>query len=322
MIDMNKYIDRFNIISKNVKCSHNSKQIEIFVNSFLSIPESIKGCIVEAGSFKGGSAAKFSIIAKMINRELVIFDSFEGLPEDEHSFKKGSYNGTLDEVKSNIEKYGEISSCRFIKGWFKDTMPNFSEKICGVFLDVDLSASTKTCLKYLYPLIIPGGVLYSHDGNFPLVAKVYNDNEFWEKEVGCQKPFIEVLEGKGLEKNKIIKIVKEKKYDFVAGIPCSKLKKFLEGIKDYIPCTREDEAMALAVGAYLAGKEPRVFLQNSGLGNIIDVITSLLKPYGIKIDLLISLRNKPEHHAFMGKITKELLKLLNYEKYRMIEWKE
>ncbi len=109
-----------------------------------------------------------------------------------------------------------------------------------------------------------------------------------------------------------------KKYDFIVGVPCSKLKNFTDKIKNYIPCTREDEAMALAVGAYLAGKNPLVFLQNSGLGSVIDIITSLLKPYGIKIDLLISVRNKPEHHAFMGKITKKLLELLEYKNYKLI----
>lgn len=110
-----------------------------------------------------------------------------------------------------------------------------------------------------------------------------------------------------------------KKYDFVVGIPCSRLKDFTDKIRNYIPCTREDEAMALAVGAYLVGKKPLVFLQNSGLGNIIDIITSLLKPYGIQeIDLLISIRNKPEHHAFMGKITKKLLELLEYKNYKLL----
>ncbi len=110
-----------------------------------------------------------------------------------------------------------------------------------------------------------------------------------------------------------------KKHDFIVGIPCSRLKKLTDKIENYIPCTREDEAMALAVGAYLAGKHPLVFMQNSGLGNIIDVVTSLMRPYGIKeIDLIISLRNKPEHHAFMGKITKKMLKLLKYRKYKLI----
>ena len=108
-------------------------------------------------------------------------------------------------------------------------------------------------------------------------------------------------------------------YDFVVGIPCSKLIEYIDGISNYIPCTREDEAVALAVGAYFAGKKPLVFMQNSGLGNIVDVVTSLLKPYGININLLISVRNKPEHHAFMGKITLDLLKLLDYEKYRLVK---
>ena len=111
---------------------------------------------------------------------------------------------------------------------------------------------------------------------------------------------------------------KHRKYDFIVGVPCSRLKDFTEKIENYIPCTREDEAMALAVGAYLAGKKPLVFLQNSGLGNVVDIITSLLKPYGIKIDLLISVRNKPKYHAFMGKITEKLLKLLEYEDYELV----
>ena len=109
-----------------------------------------------------------------------------------------------------------------------------------------------------------------------------------------------------------------KKHDFIVGIPCSRLKYFKHKLKNYVPCTSEDEAMALAVGAYMAGKKPLVFLQNSGLGNIVDITTSLLKPYGIEIDLLISVRSKPEHHAFMGKITKKLLKLLEYKKYKLL----
>ncbi|MBU1078072.1 MAG: hypothetical protein KKH98_12315 [Spirochaetes bacterium] len=108
-------------------------------------------------------------------------------------------------------------------------------------------------------------------------------------------------------------------HDFVVGVPCSKLKDIIDKIDLYIPCTREDEAVALAVGAYFAGKKPLVFLQNSGLGNTVDIITSLLKPYGIEIDLIISVRDTPAHHAFMGKITEKLLDLLEYKNYRLIK---
>ncbi|MEJ2672957.1 MAG: TylF/MycF/NovP-related O-methyltransferase, partial [Deltaproteobacteria bacterium] len=175
-----------------------------------------KGCIAEAGVFKGGSSAKFSLAAKYAKRELILFDSFQGLPENTelheqsilgHSitgwFKGGAFCGGMEEVKHNIGKYGEITVCKFIKGWFDDTMPLFKEKIAAAYIDVDLASSTKTCLKYLYPLLIPGGVLYSQDGDFPLVIQVFDDDHFWENEVGCKKPCIE-----GLGTQKLIRITK------------------------------------------------------------------------------------------------------------------
>lgn len=96
------------------------------------------------------------------------------------------------------------------------------------------------------------------------------------------------------------------------GVPCSKLK---EKIKDVdIPCTNESEAMAIAAGAWFAGKKAIVYLQNSGVGHIVDVVTSLYYPYGIPLpDLILSIRFSPEHHEFMGKITRDLLKLIEYD---------
>jgi len=203
-------------ISQNVLCPHNQSQIIAFLSAFLALPPEKEGCIVEAGSYKGGSTAKFSIGARMVNRQLVAFDSFEGLPENlepheksilghsiENAFEGGRFCGTLEEVKANVSKYGEPDVCRYIQGWFDETMPDFSEKICAAYVDVDLASSTKTCLKYLYPLLIPGGVLVSQDGDFPLVIEVFDDDEFWENEVGCKKPHIE-----GLGSRKLLKIVK------------------------------------------------------------------------------------------------------------------
>lgn len=108
------------------------------------------------------------------------------------------------------------------------------------------------------------------------------------------------------------------------GVPCSQLKEFCRQLQqdpeiEYIPVTREDIAMGMAVGAYMAGKKPLVFLQNSGLGHLVNIITSLLKPYGISIHLLISSRSRPFEHFFMHKITKKLLALLEYKDYTIIE---
>ena len=112
------------------------------------------------------------------------------------------------------------------------------------------------------------------------------------------------------------------KPNFIVGVPCSKLKDFIKKIDNYIPCTREDEAMALACGAWFCGKKPIVYMQNSGIGSTIDIITSLYKPYNIPLPkLILSVRTKPEHHKYMGEITKELLKILKYKNVKMVEQK-
>ena len=94
------------------------------------------------------------------------------------------------------------------------------------------------------------------------------------------------------------------------GVPCSNLK---DVWKVDIPCTDEGQAMAMAAGAWFAGKKPIVQIQNSGLGNAVDIITSLYHPYKIPLpEIHIGYRTLPTQHSFMGKITEPLLKLLEY----------
>lgn len=121
-------------------------------------------------------------------------------------------------------------------------------------------------------------------------------------------------------KNSLYKQFKKKGYNFFVGVPCSAIKEFISEIEQdpeqtYIPATKEDSALGIAAGAYFAGKKPLVFLQSSGLGNIVNGITSLLKPYKIHIHLLISLRRTPFEHEFMYKVFYNLLKDLEYDKY-------
>ncbi len=203
-------------ISRNVPCAHEESEVLSFNYAILALPDTVEGCVIECGAFKGGSTAKFSLATRMVNRKLYVFDSFEGLPEndEEHTesilghsienwFDPGEFNGALEEVKANITKYGAIEVCEFVQGYYENTMPDFKEKVAAVYIDVDLASSTKTCLKYLWPLLSPGGVVMSQDGDFPLVIEAYDDDEFWENEVGCPKPVID-----GLGTRKIISITK------------------------------------------------------------------------------------------------------------------
>jgi O-methyltransferase len=167
------------------------------------------GVFVEAGSYKGGSTAKLSLAAKIANRKLVVFDSFEGLPphKEVHAknifggdayFPPGSYAGSLEEVKNNIKKFGVLDVCEFKKGWFENTMPDFKEAVLIAYIDVDLESSTRTCVKFLYPLLLSGGILFSQDGHLPWVINLLNNENFWENEVRYRKPHIAGLGSKKL----------------------------------------------------------------------------------------------------------------------------
>ena len=107
------------------------------------------------------------------------------------------------------------------------------------------------------------------------------------------------------------------KYDFVIGVPFSGMENMVT--VPYKIAPREDIAIAIAFGAMLAGKKPLVFMQNSGFGLCVDIITSLLKPCKTEIPLLIYNRHKPDHHKYMGEVTKSIIKKLAYKEVYLIE---
>ena len=113
-------------------------------------------------------------------------------------------------------------------------------------------------------------------------------------------------------------------YDFFVGVPCSGLTPFINDLRadtslPFLPAPREDVALAMAAGAAMAGRKPLVYLQSSGLGHLVNPITSLLKPYGISVHLLVSLRTQPFEHFEMRRITLPLLELLEYDDVTIVE---
>lgn len=111
--------------------------------------------------------------------------------------------------------------------------------------------------------------------------------------------------------------------DFFTGVPDSQLKplcNFLMGTygidpKHHIIAANEGNCTALAAGYHLAtGKVPVVYMQNSGEGNIINPVASLLhdKVYGIPMIFVIGWRGEPgihdePQHVYQGEVTLKLL---------------
>ncbi|MBO7496347.1 MAG: phosphonopyruvate decarboxylase [Salinivirgaceae bacterium] len=109
--------------------------------------------------------------------------------------------------------------------------------------------------------------------------------------------------------------------DFFAGVPDSLLKNFCAYVTDNAPeekhiiSANEGSATALAAGYYFAtNKIPLVYMQNSGEGNMINPLLSLIDPdvYSVPLLILIGWRGEPgvhdePQHVKQGKVTCELL---------------
>ena len=132
-----------------------------------------------------------------------------------------------------------------------------------------------------------------------------------------------------IELKSFLKALKSVNIQFVTGVPDSLLKDICAYISDNLPptqhviATNEGSAIGLAIGNYLATKlVPLVYLQNSGIGNVVNPLVSLADPsvYGIPILLMIGwrgeinkemqIKDEPQHQR-QGKITLAQLDLLN-----------
>lgn len=119
--------------------------------------------------------------------------------------------------------------------------------------------------------------------------------------------------------------------DFFAGVPDSQLRSLCDYLTDtygadpkhHIIAANEGNCAALAAGYYLAtGKVPVVYMQNSGEGNIINPVASLLneKVYGIPCVFVIGWRGEPgihdePQHICQGEITLELLDVMGIDTF-------
>lgn len=123
----------------------------------------IKGAIAEVGVFKGGSAHLIS--SAKGERELHLFDTFEGLPpvstQYDPLFREGTFKGSLEEVQAVL---AGVQNIQFHKGLFPDSAAGLEHlRFAFVHLDVDLYESTRSCLAWFYPRMMPGAMLISHD---------------------------------------------------------------------------------------------------------------------------------------------------------------
>jgi O-methyltransferase len=155
------------------------------------IKKGVPGDVVETGVWRGGATIMMRAVLKAYNvndRVVWVADSFAGLPAPNASQYPADAGDThhqltllsvsLEEVKANFERYGLLDEqVRFLRGWFKDTLPNAPiDQLAVARLDGDMYESTMDALTALYPKLSAGGYLIVDDyGVVPGCRKAVDD---------------------------------------------------------------------------------------------------------------------------------------------------
>ena len=153
------------------------------------VGNSIPGCVIECGVWKGGSIKAMMLKFQSLNdlhRDYFLFDTFTGMTEpSDHDKKwnsdsarviydqklKGNFTdwcySPLDSVREFVaEGISEEMNVKYIKGDVLQTIPqliNSIPEISILRLDTDWYESTKIEMELLYPKVVPGGVVIIDD---------------------------------------------------------------------------------------------------------------------------------------------------------------
>lgn len=163
------------------------------------------GAVAELGVFRGTFSSLINEHFK--NRKIYLFDTFEGFESEEASeeiaqgrcdedFVKEHRDTSVERMLSNLP-YPE--KARVCKGFFPDSITEeaMNEKYAFVSLDVDFEESMYQGLKFFYPRLSDGGVIFVHDYNTYYLDGIRKAVLRFEKEIGIMLNKIPIADRAG-----------------------------------------------------------------------------------------------------------------------------
>lgn len=193
-----RVLSRFLAITNHVRGYHTLGEMLRLADAVLVRGRERAPLVVECGVAFGSGTAKLGVAAAAVGGRVLAFDSFRGIPpNDERTchldgrpavFRPGAFRGREAQVRAVLERWSEpVVELR--RGWFEETLDQLGAlRIDVAFVDVDLVASSRCCVRAIYPRLSPGGVLFSHDGHLRSTVELFSDPAFWREEVGAAPP--------------------------------------------------------------------------------------------------------------------------------------
>ena len=91
----------------------------------------------------------------------------------------------------------------------------------------------------------------------------------------------------------LIRLLRDRGITLAVSLPCDKAKDLFALLPDSfetLELLREEDGVGVCAGAYLAGQKPAMFIQSSGLGNMLNALLSLSRTYELPLPVIASWR--------------------------------
>lgn len=165
ILDDQQFLEYFEKFAEN---NYKSFERRWNLKEFLKLVRNVDGDLAECGTYKGAAAFLFCTFAQEHNREVHLFDSFQGLSEpganDGVFWQKGNLSASEQLVHDTLNGF---SCFKTYPGWIPSTFPNVSDRLFAfLHVDVDLEQPTYDTLEFFYPRLNKGAVVILDDHGF------------------------------------------------------------------------------------------------------------------------------------------------------------
>jgi len=182
-------IARFARIDWHVEHAHTPEEISHVCLAILARRAEPGDLVIEAGCWRGGSSAKFSLACRAAGYSLQVYDSFAGVealaPAEiggGYDFS-GTYAAGREVVEANVARFGAPEICSFHQGWFSETLAArpLSQPVSVAYIDCDLAKGTREALSGILPSLVAGGSVFSQDYHIEPVQRLLHDPALWAR---------------------------------------------------------------------------------------------------------------------------------------------